>query len=121
MFGEFKKLMFSWLQMNKFFTHKSIFKSLKDTAVCIGHLANISPFWISRTQYQEHINLLLEATVQEKVEKDAKYYKLFNTAVGHAKFDIQLYLGKQNVCYEGKQIKTDALSVYVRLILQSRR
>eukprot|EP00957_Ditylum_brightwellii_P104894 7994714-Ditylum_brightwellii.AAC.1 len=38
MFAEFKKPMLSWLQMNK----------------------------ISMSQYQEHINVLMEATAQEK-------------------------------------------------------
>eukprot|EP00957_Ditylum_brightwellii_P053526 4056173-Ditylum_brightwellii.AAC.1 len=59
MFAEFKKLMISWLQMNKFFMNKTIFKSSKDTTVCIGHLKNINPFRISRPQYREHINVLI--------------------------------------------------------------
>eukprot|EP00957_Ditylum_brightwellii_P162702 12389800-Ditylum_brightwellii.AAC.1 len=76
--------------MNKYFMNKAIFKSSKDTAVYVGHLTNINPFRISWAQYQEHINLLMEATEQEKVEKDANYYELFNTNAEHAKFEIQL-------------------------------
>eukprot|EP00957_Ditylum_brightwellii_P022278 1681353-Ditylum_brightwellii.AAC.1 len=83
--------------------------------VCIDHSTNINPSWISRTQYQEHINLIMEATVQEKLEKDAKYYKLFNTNMDHAKSDIQLHFVKLNVCHEGKKITTNALSIYTRL------
>eukprot|EP00957_Ditylum_brightwellii_P204739 15340646-Ditylum_brightwellii.AAC.1 len=87
-------------KMNKFFRNTIIFKSLKDTMVCIGHLTNINPFQISRMQYQEHINLLMEVTVQEKVGKDAIYCKLFNMTVEHAKFDIQLQLRELNTCYK---------------------
>ena len=57
----------------------------------------------------------MELTAQEKVEKDKKYYELFNITAEHAKFDIQLCLGKPHVCHKGKKIKTDVLSVYARL------
>eukprot|EP00957_Ditylum_brightwellii_P206935 15350652-Ditylum_brightwellii.AAC.1 len=84
-----------------------IFRSLKDTAVYIGHLTNISPFWISQTQYQEHINLLMEAIAQENMEKDAKYYELFSTNADHTMFEIQLQLGNPNVHHDGKKIEID--------------
>eukprot|EP00957_Ditylum_brightwellii_P018407 1385258-Ditylum_brightwellii.AAC.1 len=57
----------------------------------------------------------MEVTAQEKAEKDKTYYKLFNTTADHAKFDIQLCLGKPNVHHKGKRIETDVLSVYARL------
>eukprot|EP00957_Ditylum_brightwellii_P046483 3527636-Ditylum_brightwellii.AAC.1 len=115
MFAEFKKPMFLWLQMNKFFMNKTIFKSSKDMTVCIWTSNSINPFRISRSQYQEHIKVLMEARAQEKVEKGKIYYELFNMISDHAKFDIQLCLGKPNVCHESKKIEMDTLSVYARL------
>eukprot|EP00957_Ditylum_brightwellii_P023751 1792105-Ditylum_brightwellii.AAC.1 len=57
----------------------------------------------------------MEATAQAKVEKNEKYYKLFNKNEEHAKYDIQLRLGKPNICHDGKKIETDASSVHARL------
>eukprot|EP00957_Ditylum_brightwellii_P159813 12164434-Ditylum_brightwellii.AAC.1 len=61
MFGEFKKPMFSWLQLNKFLMNKIFFKSSKGTMVCVSNLMTINPFWISRTQFQEYMNMLMES------------------------------------------------------------
>eukprot|EP00957_Ditylum_brightwellii_P166511 12674680-Ditylum_brightwellii.AAC.1 len=65
--------------------------------VYTGHLTNINPFRISRSQYQECINVFMEATAQEKVKKDKKDYESFNATADHAKFDIQFCLSKPNV------------------------
>eukprot|EP00957_Ditylum_brightwellii_P020456 1542040-Ditylum_brightwellii.AAC.1 len=43
--------------MNKYYMNKMIFKTSKDTTVCIGHIKNMNPFWIDCTQYQESIYL----------------------------------------------------------------
>eukprot|EP00957_Ditylum_brightwellii_P151712 11552986-Ditylum_brightwellii.AAC.1 len=40
-FHMFKTLIYQWLQVNKLFMMKTIFKSLKDKAVCIGHLTHL--------------------------------------------------------------------------------
>eukprot|EP00957_Ditylum_brightwellii_P129065 9845183-Ditylum_brightwellii.AAC.1 len=74
-------------KINKYYMNKSIFKSSKDTAVCIGHTMNINPFWIDCTQSQESMNLLMEGSAQEKVATNKK----------------------------GKKIETNALGVYARL------
>eukprot|EP00957_Ditylum_brightwellii_P007756 586869-Ditylum_brightwellii.AAC.1 len=94
-----------------------VFKSSKDTMVCIGHLADINLFQIDCMQYQEHINLLMEGAAQEKVANDKKYFELFNMTEEHAKYDIQLHLGKPSMRFQGKKIKTDALSLYADSIL----
>ena len=48
-FSAFKNLILTWLKMNKYYMNKTIFKSSKDTVVCIGHLTNINPFQIDRS------------------------------------------------------------------------
>eukprot|EP00957_Ditylum_brightwellii_P099016 7542777-Ditylum_brightwellii.AAC.2 len=61
-----------WKDMNKYYMNKAIFKSSKDTTVCIGHIMNINPFWINCTQYQESVNLLIEGSMQEEVAANKK-------------------------------------------------
>eukprot|EP00957_Ditylum_brightwellii_P164506 12524473-Ditylum_brightwellii.AAC.1 len=78
-----------------------IFKSSKDTTVCIRHITNINPFRIDCTHYQESINLLMEGFAQEKVAANKNYFEWFNTIADFAKYDIQLQLGKLNVWYKG--------------------
>eukprot|EP00957_Ditylum_brightwellii_P210883 15365516-Ditylum_brightwellii.AAC.2 len=92
-----------------------VFKSSKDTTVCIGHITNINLFQIDCIQYQESINLLMEGSAQEKMATNKKHFELFNTTAEFAKYDIQLWLGKPNVWYKGKKIETDTLRVYARL------
>eukprot|EP00957_Ditylum_brightwellii_P161247 12277367-Ditylum_brightwellii.AAC.1 len=46
LFQDFKNQIFKWSQMNKYYMNKTIFKSSKDTTVCIGHIMNIDPFQI---------------------------------------------------------------------------
>eukprot|EP00957_Ditylum_brightwellii_P097871 7453927-Ditylum_brightwellii.AAC.1 len=60
------------LLINKYYMNKTIFKSSKDTTVCIRHITNINPFQINCTQYQESINLLMEGSAQEKVVTNKK-------------------------------------------------
>ena len=42
-FYNFKIPVYQWLQLNKMYMTKTIFKSSKDNVVCIGHLMNINP------------------------------------------------------------------------------
>ena len=42
--------------------------------VCIGHLTNIDPQRIDRTQYQDQINELLDAIADKKNKKDPTFY-----------------------------------------------
>eukprot|EP00957_Ditylum_brightwellii_P074078 5628886-Ditylum_brightwellii.AAC.1 len=74
-FQDFKNPICTWLQMNKYYINKTIFKSSKDMAVCIGHITNMNPFQIDCTQYQESINLLMERSAQEKVAANKKYFE----------------------------------------------
>eukprot|EP00957_Ditylum_brightwellii_P165030 12564442-Ditylum_brightwellii.AAC.1 len=92
LFQAFKNPILTWLKMNKYFMNKTIFKSSKDTNVCIGNLTNLNPFQINQTQYQESINLLMEGAAQEKVALNAKYLKTFNMTAEIAKYDVQLRL-----------------------------
>eukprot|EP00957_Ditylum_brightwellii_P165552 12603492-Ditylum_brightwellii.AAC.1 len=82
--------------MNKYYMKKMIFKSSKDTTVCIGHIMNINPFRIDCTQYQESINLLMEGSAQEKVVANKKYFEWFDMTADFAKYYIQRWLGKPN-------------------------
>eukprot|EP00957_Ditylum_brightwellii_P034997 2652799-Ditylum_brightwellii.AAC.1 len=77
-----------WKNMNKFYMNKTIFKSSKDTTVCIGHITNVNLFWVNCTQYQESINLLMEGSAQEKVAANKKYFDWFNTMTDFEKYDI---------------------------------
>ena len=74
LFYDFKTPVYQWLQLNKIYMTKTIFKSSKDNVVCIGHLTNINPQRIDRTQYQDQINKLLDAIADKKHEKDLTFY-----------------------------------------------
>eukprot|EP00957_Ditylum_brightwellii_P202995 15332761-Ditylum_brightwellii.AAC.1 len=65
--------MMSWLMLNKYYMTKTIFKSLKDTIVNIGHLTNLNLFHINQNQYQDNINELMEAVLIKKEQKDQKF------------------------------------------------
>eukprot|EP00957_Ditylum_brightwellii_P179510 13675500-Ditylum_brightwellii.AAC.1 len=56
-----------------------MFKSSKDNVVCLGHLTNINPQRIDRTQYQDQINELLDAIADKKHEKDPTFYRMHQT------------------------------------------
>eukprot|EP00957_Ditylum_brightwellii_P134819 10279035-Ditylum_brightwellii.AAC.1 len=96
LFHAFKTAMYQWLQLNKIFMMKMIFKSLKDNAA----------------QYQDNINELMEALADEKELKDNKFYDKHNTAKECAKFQIHLCTGKTYVKEDNKQCKMDAIGVY---------
>eukprot|EP00957_Ditylum_brightwellii_P100896 7689967-Ditylum_brightwellii.AAC.1 len=85
--------MMLWLMLNKYYITKTIFESLKDTIVNIGHLTNLNPFHINQNQYQDSIDELMEAVSIKKEQKDQKFFKLFNTTHKHAKFEIQVRHG----------------------------
>eukprot|EP00957_Ditylum_brightwellii_P140842 10728401-Ditylum_brightwellii.AAC.1 len=57
----------------------------------------------------------MEAVSIEQVQKDPKFFELFNTNQKHAKFEIQLCPGHPSMHHEGKKIKTDAIVVYARI------
>eukprot|EP00957_Ditylum_brightwellii_P002495 190899-Ditylum_brightwellii.AAC.1 len=85
-FYNFKTPVYQWLQLNKMYMTKTIFKSSKDNAVCIGHLTNINPQGNNRTQCQDQINKLLDAIADEKHEKDMMFYKMHQTTSEYAKY-----------------------------------
>ena len=68
-FYDFKTPVYQWLQLNKIYMTKTIFKSSKENVVCIGHLTNINPQRIDRTQYQDQINELLDAIADKNMRK----------------------------------------------------
>eukprot|EP00957_Ditylum_brightwellii_P003850 292339-Ditylum_brightwellii.AAC.1 len=93
LFYDSKTPVYQWLQLNKMYTTKTIFKSSKDNAVCIGHLTNINPQRIDCTQYQDQINKILDAIVDEKREKDLTFYKMNQTMSEYAKYHVHLRTG----------------------------
>eukprot|EP00957_Ditylum_brightwellii_P133679 10192002-Ditylum_brightwellii.AAC.1 len=56
----------------------------------------------------------MEVVVIERVEKDPKFFELYNTTKDHAKFEIQLCPCCPGVCQNNKKIETDAIAVYAR-------
>eukprot|EP00957_Ditylum_brightwellii_P072430 5504586-Ditylum_brightwellii.AAC.1 len=57
----------------------------------------------------------MEAVSIEQLQKDPKFFELFNTNQEHAKFEIQLCPGQPIMCHEGKKIKTHTIMVYARI------
>ena len=55
LYYNFKTPVYQWLQLNKMYMTKMIFKSSRDNVVCIGHMTNINTQHIARTQYQDQI------------------------------------------------------------------
>eukprot|EP00957_Ditylum_brightwellii_P201360 15325282-Ditylum_brightwellii.AAC.1 len=70
-----------------------IFKSYKDNVVCIGHLTNINPQRIDRTEYQDQINKLLDAIADKKHEKDLTFYKMHQTTSKFTRYHVHLRTG----------------------------
>eukprot|EP00957_Ditylum_brightwellii_P058492 4435834-Ditylum_brightwellii.AAC.1 len=92
---------------------KTIFKSSKDNAVCIGHLTHLNPICINCAQYQDDIYKLMEALSDEKDQKDAKFYGKHNTTKEFAKLQIHLRIGKAYVKENNQRYETDAIGIYV--------
>eukprot|EP00957_Ditylum_brightwellii_P070901 5388188-Ditylum_brightwellii.AAC.1 len=92
---------------------KTIFKSLKDDAVCIGHLTHLNPLCINLAQYQDDINELMEALADKKELKDDKFYGKHNTTKEFAKFQIHLRTEKSYVKENNQHYEADAIGVYV--------
>eukprot|EP00957_Ditylum_brightwellii_P009049 683800-Ditylum_brightwellii.AAC.1 len=91
---------------------KTIFKSLKDNAVCISHLTHLNPICIDCAQYQDDINELMEVLADEKEQKDEKIYGKHNTTKEFAKFQIHLRTGKAYAKENNQRYETDAIGVY---------
>eukprot|EP00957_Ditylum_brightwellii_P081796 6222815-Ditylum_brightwellii.AAC.1 len=91
---------------------KTIFKSLKNNAVCISHLTHLNLICIDHAQYQDDINELMEALVDEKEQKDAIIYRKHNTTKEFAKFQIHLRTGKAYVKENTQRYETDAIGIY---------
>eukprot|EP00957_Ditylum_brightwellii_P121328 9252603-Ditylum_brightwellii.AAC.1 len=79
LFYDFNTPVYQWLQLNKIYMTKTIFKRSKDNVVSIGHLTNINPQRIDRTQYQDQIDKLLDVIANEKHKKDLTFYKMHQT------------------------------------------
>eukprot|EP00957_Ditylum_brightwellii_P104830 7990399-Ditylum_brightwellii.AAC.1 len=95
--------------VNKVFVAKTIFKSSKDNAVCIGHLTHLNPIHINRAQYQDDINELMEALAEEKEQKDDKFYSKYSTTKEFTKFQIHLRTGKAYVKENNQHYETDVI------------
>eukprot|EP00957_Ditylum_brightwellii_P182267 13886017-Ditylum_brightwellii.AAC.1 len=113
LFHALKPPIYQWLQLNKLFMTKTIFKSLKDNTVCISYLTHLNPIHIDRAQYQDDINALMEALADEKEQKDLKFYRKHNTTKEFAKFQIHLRAGKAYVKENNQRNETNAIGVYV--------
>eukprot|EP00957_Ditylum_brightwellii_P018904 1421563-Ditylum_brightwellii.AAC.1 len=92
---------------------KTIFKSSKDNAVCIGHCTHLNLISIDRARYQDDINKFMGALADKKEQKDSKFYRKHNTTKKFAKFRIHLRTGKAYVKENNQQYETDAIGVYV--------
>eukprot|EP00957_Ditylum_brightwellii_P088542 6744111-Ditylum_brightwellii.AAC.1 len=55
----------------------------------------------------------MEALADEKEQKDAKFYRIHNTAIEFAKFQIHLRTGKVYVKENNQRYETNAIGVYV--------
>eukprot|EP00957_Ditylum_brightwellii_P029301 2214814-Ditylum_brightwellii.AAC.1 len=102
------------VQFNKIYMTKTIFKSSKENLVCIGHLTNINPKRIDRSQYQDQINELLDAIADEKRKKDPMFYKMHQTMNKFAKYHVHLCTGNTFVKIVQQRYETEAIGVFVR-------
>jgi hypothetical protein len=114
LFYNFKTPLYQWLQLNKIYMTKTIFKSSKDNMVCIGHLTNINPQRIDCTQYQDQINKLLDAIAEEKHEKDPTFYKMHQTTSEYANYHVHLCTGSAFVKVAIQRYTREAIRVFVR-------
>eukprot|EP00957_Ditylum_brightwellii_P138384 10547758-Ditylum_brightwellii.AAC.1 len=113
-FYNFKTPVYQWLQVNKMYMTKTIFKSSKDNVVCIGYLTNINPQRIDFTQYQDQINELLDAIADRKHEKDLMFYEMHQTMSEYAKYHVHLRTGSAFVKIAQQRYRTEAIRGFVR-------
>eukprot|EP00957_Ditylum_brightwellii_P018511 1392240-Ditylum_brightwellii.AAC.1 len=113
LFHAFKTPIYQWFQLNKLFMTKTIFKSLKDNAMCIGHHTHLNLIWIDRVQYQDNINELMEALADKQEQKDSKLYGKHNTPKEFAKCQIHLRTRKAYIKENNQQYETNAIGIYV--------
>eukprot|EP00957_Ditylum_brightwellii_P195369 14885368-Ditylum_brightwellii.AAC.1 len=109
LFYNFKTPVYQWLQLNKMYMMKVIFKSSKDNVVCIGHLTTINHQRIDCTQYQDQINELLDAIADKKHEKDLTFYEMHHTTSKYAKHHIHLRTSSAFVKVAQQRYETEAI------------
>eukprot|EP00957_Ditylum_brightwellii_P119826 9142696-Ditylum_brightwellii.AAC.1 len=110
-FYNFKTPVYQWLQLNKMYATKTIFKSSKDDVVCIVHLTNINPQHIDRTQYQDQINKLLDEIADEKHNKDPTFHEMHHTTSEYAKYHVHLCTDTAFVKIARQKYETEAIGV----------
>eukprot|EP00957_Ditylum_brightwellii_P102654 7823518-Ditylum_brightwellii.AAC.1 len=108
-FYNFKTPVHQWLQLNRMYMTKTIFKSFKDNVVCIGHLTNINPQRIDCMQYQDQINKLLAAVADDKHDKGPNFYQMHHMASKSAKYHVHLCTGTAFVKIARQKYETEAI------------
>eukprot|EP00957_Ditylum_brightwellii_P098365 7494888-Ditylum_brightwellii.AAC.1 len=72
----------------------TIYRSSKDTVVCIGHLTGANQNTVHRLGYQDDINDLLDKELDDLDEEGMEeYLEMYGTNAEGAVYDIQIRTG----------------------------
>eukprot|EP00957_Ditylum_brightwellii_P014590 1099129-Ditylum_brightwellii.AAC.1 len=114
-FGTFKHKIIQWFKENQVFMDMTIYRSSKDTVVCIGHLTGANQNVVHRLGYQDDIDNSLDKALDDlNKEGMEEYLETYGTNTEDAVYNIQIRTGNPNIMIMGQCVESEVMSIYAR-------